>query len=409
MKLNIGEKIRNCRRKRNLTLEQLAEQLGVSFQSVSRWENGVTYPDIELLPVLSEMFGISADELLGIPEDKKLQAADEILRELTGLSKREDAPAERIRELIREIRRSLLNGYTIFHLRYSVDLQMYRRPEILPEIRRTIEQALESPDFDMADRGMMIELMAIVEDDEHIEPFLDRYASEKDLRKTALFNTRYRRRGEWEKDEPIRQIELLGVLGEIIGSDTLWIDLSRPRALESHLQLSELQIHFLHRLCGQVPDKTHPISADGELDFWVRDRIWTGVKLTCRLAAAGRIEEAFLVLEDTVSLLEKAMEITEPVELRCSSPFLADVTFTAQEDWNNHGFNYFSEGRQERLIYIWNDVFCCFLVPSNILDSMRDEQGWAWFNPIREDGRFKSCLERVEKLIVYRDKPQETE
>lgn len=36
---------------------------------------------------------------------------------------------------------------------------------------------------------------------------------------------------------------------------------------------------------------------------------------------------------------------------------------------------------------------------------MKDERGWAWFNPIREDERFQAYLARVEKLIVYRDKP----
>ena len=49
MKLTIGENIRNYRRKQDLTQEEFAERLGVSYQSVSRWENGATYPDIELL------------------------------------------------------------------------------------------------------------------------------------------------------------------------------------------------------------------------------------------------------------------------------------------------------------------------------------------------------------------------
>lgn len=68
MKLNIGENIRSCRRKMNLTQEQLAERLGVSFQSVSRWENGLTYPDMELLPALTGIFGVTADELPGVSE-----------------------------------------------------------------------------------------------------------------------------------------------------------------------------------------------------------------------------------------------------------------------------------------------------------------------------------------------------
>ena len=66
MKLNIGENLRKLRREKDLTQEQLAELLGVTFQSVSRWETGATYPDIELLPVMAELFGVSMERLLGV-------------------------------------------------------------------------------------------------------------------------------------------------------------------------------------------------------------------------------------------------------------------------------------------------------------------------------------------------------
>lgn len=402
MKLNIGENIRSCRRKMNLTQEQLAEKLGVSFQSVSRWENDLTYPDMELLPALMEIFGITADELLGISEAKKEQEAEEIMRELVELSKQKDAPAERINELIRAIRRDHLNGYTIFHLRYSANINVFRRPEILPEIRLTMEQALESRNFDMTENKMMIHLMALIEDDEHIEKFLESYTSDEDSSKITLLNLRYRTRGEWEKDEPIRQQALLNHIDSLICSDMLWVNLGRPCDLNISVLLAELQIGFLHKLCGQTPDKTHPVSGNGELDFLVKERIWIGIKLSCRLAAAGRTEEAFLALEDSVSLLEKAMAITEPTELRCSSPFLKDMVYIAEEEWGDPHGNLFG-GRDERYIYISNDYNLYCVVPTNIFDAMKDEQGWAWFDPIREDERFKNCLARVEKLIVCRD------
>lgn len=409
MKLNIGENIRSCRRKMNLTQEQLADKLGVSFQSVSRWENDLTYPDMELIPALTGIFGISADELLGVPEAKKEQAAEELLKELTELSEREDASPKRMIEIIREIRRDHLNGFTIFHLRYSMNINVTRRfPELLPEIRLTMEQAMERSDLDVADRNIIIQLMTIIEDDEHIEKFLDRYASEEDQSKTALLNTRYFRRGEWDKFEPIRQQRLLQYIDHIIGWDGQWYNFGRPRDVGSNMLLSELHINFLHNLCGHTPDEKHPISGNGELDFWVRDRVFIGLKAAARTVGAGDPEKAFVILEDVISLLEKAMEITKPVELRCSSPFLADITFTAQEYWNNRSFNYFSEDRQERFIYIWNVVVCCCLSPSNILETIKVEQGFAWFNHIREDERFKKYLERIERLIVYRDKPQET-
>lgn len=76
MKLNMGENLRRLRRERDLTQEQLAEALGVTCQSVSRWENGACYPDVELLPVLAGFFGVSLDRLLGVDEAAVRQKRD---------------------------------------------------------------------------------------------------------------------------------------------------------------------------------------------------------------------------------------------------------------------------------------------------------------------------------------------
>lgn len=56
------------RRERDLTQEELAAHLGISFQSISKWERGDGYPDITMLPALANYFNVSADELLGISE-----------------------------------------------------------------------------------------------------------------------------------------------------------------------------------------------------------------------------------------------------------------------------------------------------------------------------------------------------
>ncbi|MBQ8210561.1 MAG: helix-turn-helix transcriptional regulator [Clostridia bacterium] len=61
--MNIGNKIRELRKQRGITQEQLAENVGVSFQAVSKWENNIALPDITLAPVLASYFCISMDEL----------------------------------------------------------------------------------------------------------------------------------------------------------------------------------------------------------------------------------------------------------------------------------------------------------------------------------------------------------
>ena len=60
----LGDKIRQYRKKNHLSQEELAEQLGVSRQSISLWENNQTQPTIENIVVLSNLFNISTDELL---------------------------------------------------------------------------------------------------------------------------------------------------------------------------------------------------------------------------------------------------------------------------------------------------------------------------------------------------------
>lgn len=61
--MNIGTKIKELRKQRGITQEQLANAIGISFQAVSKWENNLALPDISLAPILASYFGVSMDEL----------------------------------------------------------------------------------------------------------------------------------------------------------------------------------------------------------------------------------------------------------------------------------------------------------------------------------------------------------
>ncbi len=61
--MELGRKISLYRKKLNLTQDGLAQQLGVTNQAVSKWEADQCCPDVQLLPALAELFGISLDEL----------------------------------------------------------------------------------------------------------------------------------------------------------------------------------------------------------------------------------------------------------------------------------------------------------------------------------------------------------
>ena len=86
--MSIGNQIMSIRRERQLTQEQFGSLFHVTRQTVSNWENGKSYPDLQLLVAISDQFGISLDTLL--KDDTKMVKAIDRERGL-GVVKREKA------------------------------------------------------------------------------------------------------------------------------------------------------------------------------------------------------------------------------------------------------------------------------------------------------------------------------
>lgn len=84
-KMTLGEKIKELRRGRGLSQEELAEQINVSRQAVSKWELDLSLPDIDNIVQLSRLFGISTDQLLieeqELPDKEAAGAARELRRQ----------------------------------------------------------------------------------------------------------------------------------------------------------------------------------------------------------------------------------------------------------------------------------------------------------------------------------------
>ncbi len=74
--MDIGKKIKTLRKKAGMTQEQLAAGLNISFQSVSKWETGLTLPDLTMIPGLTRLLGVTADELLGLRGEESDERRD---------------------------------------------------------------------------------------------------------------------------------------------------------------------------------------------------------------------------------------------------------------------------------------------------------------------------------------------
>lgn len=92
----LAKQIAALRRKHGMTQEALAEMIGVSAQTISKWETSITCPDIALLPVIADVFGVTTDALFG---------RQEVTQAITA-----EAAIERT---IEEVRRTIVS--TLYH------------------------------------------------------------------------------------------------------------------------------------------------------------------------------------------------------------------------------------------------------------------------------------------------------
>ena len=70
MKETFGQRLQRLRKERNLTQEEVAEKIGITPQGISKWENNLSSPDINILLNLADILGVSVEELLGKEKEK---------------------------------------------------------------------------------------------------------------------------------------------------------------------------------------------------------------------------------------------------------------------------------------------------------------------------------------------------
>lgn len=104
--MELGNRIRALRGEKGITQEELAQELHVTGQAVSKWETGLSTPDIELLPRLSVFFGVTIDELFSMTDEMHMERIRNMILDERFLSQRDFDYAESfLTERLRDGRR----------------------------------------------------------------------------------------------------------------------------------------------------------------------------------------------------------------------------------------------------------------------------------------------------------------
>lgn len=409
MKLYIAENIRRLRQNCGLTQEQLAERLGVSFQSVSRWENGLSYPDIELIPEISAFFEVSTDVLMGV---EKATMEQNLALDKKRLRTEDFETAEAYRAFVEELHRKYPHDAELL-----VDLiyALSSVPERKEEMRRYIREYFVHPDAEKVYVDQLILLLTASEPDDSLTAVLDTYAAEGDLSRAALLAYRASERGEREEYRRYRQYNTLEILyrlfDRIFEHRGLWFQWN-PAAEDA----ARRKLSILNLLTGMDGDGMDFVTGDGEPDLWYSVRIAWGFQLAGNHAMAGRTEEAFTVLESVVCLAEKFYSMPEGTVLTYRCPELSELRETFRYGVRNPDDVFdFSENLHRCMRsdekFCGVDLHYCRKNGEDEFDHhvecaswdivpLTDTEEWSCFDSIRGDERFEKLAERMGKFVI---------
>ncbi len=395
MTMKIGETIRTLRLEHKLTQEQLADRLGVSYQSVSRWENQITYPDIELLPALARCFAVSVDMLLG---GENVEKENALKQTVSSIAEMKESDREALIDLIRVCRREAKSNEWFsdicYGLRYS---PLCKDSTVLTELRKSAELFFETC-TDAALRSQVLEWYMCLEEEPFVGALLERYATEQSTAKDFLLKARYLFRDEFDRFDTVRQRFLHKQLCYLIDGDiSLWHNSAVPLDAEGVLFEGNTKLNLIHNICDETPTAEHPITCGNVPDVFVEQRIYLGERLACVYAALGKIDEAYAALEDVVTLYENVMCLEDGATLFCASPSLANLTVGVRDKQFKHS------GRAKELYYVTENgdkEQFEMLFPKNELENLANASygNFGWLEPMRGDERFAKLMKRLQAL-----------
>lgn len=170
MKVSLGNKLKSLRLQKGITQDTLAKALHISYQTVSKWENETSMPDIQLLPEIAVYFGCRIDDLFDFSEQAQFDRIENLLqmqetlneeefRQTEAFLKRNLAEGHKKSDVLRLL--ASLCNHKADALRKAAEFYAKEALELAPEVKENhnnLQRAQEGtlPDWDFANHSKRI-------------------------------------------------------------------------------------------------------------------------------------------------------------------------------------------------------------------------------------------------------------
>ena len=368
MNLNFAENFKSLRKEKNVTQEAIAEVLGVSSQSISRWELSVCYPDLELLPAIANYFGVTVDKLLSNDTPSKKQDFEIFNQTVNTLSSETTEQIDFIKEYCRKYPEI---DYYAYHLVCAIkdhvigDAQ--KTEKYMPLMLKNVQRLLETKY-----RTSAISLMAMTCDENELDNWLDKSPYTGFSRRDCLIQRAIARNDAINDNiqSGLRMIENMA-----IQLDTRFPDkLGAKKKIE--YQRSVLKVIESFGIEGNVPDG------------WKRYYAYKQLVLSACLFGAKETEEGWKNFDAAMETLKNVVSIRDEW-LDIGGALFSELKVSP--DWN---YAIDKSGNKHKLFGVVNKSFYSMFHIYDLLTNKR----WAWFNSVRDTDKYKMAVEWVKEI-----------
>lgn len=365
MKFNFAETFRRLRKESGLTQEKMSEILGVSSQSVSRWELDNGYPDIELLPAIANCFGVTIDCLLSNDTRSKEEDRRIFQETVNTLSTETTEQIDFIKKYCLKYPNEDAYAYDLICaiMVHAIGSEE-KRKKFMPLLRKNVERLLETNLCNLA-----IRVMAAMCEENDLEKWLNRAPYGNFGRRDCLL-WRARQHQDWETANIQRGLSLFEQLAKRLNEPG-------PDALGAQ------EKERLHR---EILKTAEAFGKEKAPAAWGAFCAYKRFVLAATLFGQGKMEEGWKFFD------EAAMEYK--------------IYFSAKEEWLPIGGALFANLKVNRA---WTQaidgngkkhaLFCSTAIckPERSLELLTNPK-WSWFDAVRDTEKYKEVIAWMQKI-----------